>query len=78
MGRTFGELRVIAAADATHRTHTPTPSLRFAGVHFGVSRSSLWRTNANPSAPKFADVSPHPKHVPDAQKQPLRAIIGCR
>jgi porin-like protein len=63
MGRTFGEFRVIAAvagADATHRTHTPTANLGYAGVPAGFpGGSSLGGTNANPSGPSLADVSPN-------------------
>jgi hypothetical protein len=61
MGRTFGEFRVIAAvagADATHRPHTPTTSLGYAGVPAGFpGGSSLAGTNANPSGPNLADVT---------------------
>ena len=63
MGRSFGEFRVIAAiagADATHRTHTVTANLGYAGVPAGVpGGSSLGGTNANPSGPSLADVTPN-------------------
>ena len=63
MGSTFGEFRVIAAAagaDATHRNHTPTANLGYAGVPAGfIGGSSLGGVNANPSGPTLADVTPN-------------------
>src|ERR1700756_4129563 len=43
MGRMIGEFRVIAAvagADATHRNHTPTANLAYAGVPAGFNGGS--------------------------------------
>ena len=63
MGRNIGEFRVIAAvaaADATHRTHTATANLGYAGVPAGFpGGASLAGTNANPSGPSLADVTPN-------------------
>ncbi len=63
MGRTIGEFRVIAAvagADATHRNHTPTANLGYAGVPAGfIGGASLGGTNANPNGPSLADVTPN-------------------
>jgi len=63
MGRNIGPFRVIAAvaaADATHRTHNPTANLGYAGVPAGFpGGASLGGTNANPSGPSLADVTPN-------------------
>jgi len=63
LGRTFGEFRVIAAvaaADATHRNHTPTANLGYAGVPAGfIGGTSLGGVNANPSGPNLADATPN-------------------
>jgi hypothetical protein len=63
MGRNIGEFRVIAAvaaADATHRNHTPAANLGYAGVPAGFpGGASLGGTNANPSGPNLADVTPN-------------------
>jgi predicted porin len=63
LGRSIGEFRIIAAAagmDATHRNHTPTANLGYAGVPTGDSNgTSLAGVNAAPSAPSLADVSPN-------------------
>src|SRR5712672_2444840 len=63
MGRNIGDFRVIAAvgaADATHRSHNPTANLGYAGVPTGFpGGASLGGTNANPSGPSLADVTPN-------------------
>ena len=63
LGRSFDGFRVIAAvagADATHRNHTPTTNLGYAGVPAGfIGGSSLAGINAAPSAPVQADVTPN-------------------
>jgi hypothetical protein len=63
LGREIGDFRVIAAVagmDATHRNHSPTTNLGYAGVPAGdVSGTSIGGVNATPSAPNLADVSPN-------------------
>jgi hypothetical protein len=63
LGRSFEGFRIIAAvagADATHRNHTPTTNLGYAGVPAGfVGGASLAGVNAAPSAPVQADVTPN-------------------
>src|ERR1700730_5371773 len=62
-GRSIGEFRIIAAvagADATHRHHTPTANLGYAGVPPGdVDGTSLGGVNPAPNGPNLADVSPN-------------------
>ncbi len=62
-GRSIGEFRIIAAvayADATHRNHTPTANLGYAGVPAGFNGgASLGGINANPNGPNLADVTPN-------------------
>ena len=63
LGRQIGDFQIIGAvagADATHRNHTPTANLGYAGVPAGfVDGSSLGGVNANPNGPNLADVSPN-------------------
>jgi hypothetical protein len=63
LGRSIGDFRIIAAVageDATHRNHTPTANLGYAGVPAGdVDGTSLGGVNAAPSSPNLADVSPN-------------------
>jgi hypothetical protein len=63
LGREIGDFRIIAAVagmDATHRPHTPTANLGYAGVPSGdVDGTSLGGVNAAPNAPNLADVSPN-------------------
>jgi hypothetical protein len=61
MGRSVGDFRIIAAIageDATHRNHTPTTNLGYAGAPAGdVSGTSLGGINAVPNGPNLADVT---------------------
>lgn len=61
LGREIGDFRVIAAVaaeDATHRNHTPTANLGYAGVPPGdVDGTSLGGVNAAANAPNLADVT---------------------
>ena len=63
MGRSIGDFRIIAAVageDATHRNHTPTANLGYAGVPTGdVDGTSLAGVNPAPNGPNLADVSPN-------------------
>jgi predicted porin len=61
LGREIGAFRIIAAIageDATHRNHTPTANLGYAGVPAGDANSPiLGGINAAPNAPNLADVT---------------------
>ena len=61
LGREIGDFRIIAAVageDATHRNHTPTANLGYAGVPPGdVDGTSLGGVNAAANAPNLADVT---------------------
>lgn len=63
LGRSIGDFQVIAAVagmDASHRNHTPTANLGYAGVPPGdVDGTSLGGVNAAANAPNLADVSPN-------------------
>ena len=63
LGREIGDFKIIAAVagmDATHRPHTPTANLGYAGVPSGdADGTSLGGVNAAPNAPNLADVSPN-------------------